>query len=157
MSDSGLLYSYLEGGNLATEFNGKTALVTGASRGIGAATAIKLAQAGVRRVIVHYNSFPEGAQATVAAIRAMGVESEAIQASLGNMAGVRAFLETLSRTAPEVDILVNNAGSLVKRASAGGLPRRPLRRGHEPERQEPVVPHAGRGWVHDPASAAASW
>lgn len=107
---------------MATEFNGKTALVTGASRGIGAATAIKLAEAGVRRVIVHYNSFPEGAQAAVAAIRAMGVESEAIQASLGNMAGVRAFLETLNRTAPEVDILVNNAGSLVKRVTLVDYP-----------------------------------
>jgi len=107
---------------LATEFEGKTALVTGASRGIGAATAIKLAEAGVRRVIVHYNSFPEGAQAATAAIRALGVESEAIQAPLGDMAGVRAFLDALDRTAPEVDILVNNAGSLVKRATLVDFP-----------------------------------
>jgi 3-oxoacyl-[acyl-carrier protein] reductase len=107
---------------LATEFEGKTALVTGASRGIGAATAIKLAEAGVRRVVVHYNSFQEGAEAATAAIRAMGVESEAIQASLGDMAGVRAFIEALNRTAPEVDILVNNAGSLVKRATLVDFP-----------------------------------
>jgi 3-oxoacyl-[acyl-carrier protein] reductase len=107
---------------LATEFSGKTALVTGASRGIGAATALALARAGVRRVILHYNSFQEGAGAAVAAIRALGVESEAIQASLANMAGLRAFIEALNRTAPDLDILVNNAGSLVKRATLVEFP-----------------------------------
>lgn len=102
---------------MTTEFNGKTALVTGASRGVGAATALALARAGVQRVVLHYNSYREGAQAAVAAIQALGVEAEAIQAPLGNMEGVRALIEKVGQRAPELDILVNNAGSLVKRST----------------------------------------
>jgi 3-oxoacyl-[acyl-carrier protein] reductase len=97
-------------------------LVTGASRGIGAATALGLARAGARRVVLHYNSFQEGAEATMAAIRALGVESEAIRAPLGNMAGLRALIAAIDTAAPEVDILVNNAGSLVKRATLTDFP-----------------------------------
>jgi 3-oxoacyl-[acyl-carrier protein] reductase len=107
---------------LATEFSGKTALVTGASRGIGAATALALARAGARRVVVHYNSFQDGADATVAAIRALGADSEAIRAPLGNMAGLRALIAAIDTAAPELEILVNNAGSLVKRAALVDFP-----------------------------------
>ena len=97
------------------EFTGKTALVTGASRGIGAATAIALAKAGVARVVIQYNSFPEGAAVTVAGVEKAGAKGYSIQADLSSMDGVNAFLAALAKTAPEVDILVNNAGSLVER------------------------------------------
>ncbi len=107
---------------MATEFTGKTALVTGASRGIGAATALALARAGVSRVVLHYNHFREGVEATVAAIHALGAGSEAIAADLGRMEGVRQLIGALDDTAPEVDILVNNAGSLVKRATLAEFP-----------------------------------
>jgi len=50
---------------LGREFEDKTALVTGASRGIGAATAVALARAGVKRVVIHYGSYREGAEDTV--------------------------------------------------------------------------------------------
>jgi 3-oxoacyl-[acyl-carrier protein] reductase len=101
---------------LSTEFTGKTALVTGASRSIGAATAIALARAGVRRVVLHYHSYREGAEATMAAVRTAGAEADALAADLGTAEGIRSLVRDLASVAPEVDILVNNAGSLVQRA-----------------------------------------
>jgi 3-oxoacyl-[acyl-carrier protein] reductase len=99
------------------EFNGKTALVTGASRGIGAATAIALAKSGAARVVIQYNGYPEGAAATLAAVEAAGAKGVSIQADLSTVEGIDGFLKALAITAPEVDILVNNAGSLIERRS----------------------------------------
>ena len=96
------------------ELQGKAALVTGASRGIGAAAAIALARQGVTRLTLQYNLNRQGAEATIAAVRSEGAEADAIQADLGDIAGVRGFLEAIRGR--EFDILVNNAGSLVKRA-----------------------------------------
>jgi len=101
---------------LGNEFTGKTALVTGASRGIGAAAAIALARSGAGRVVVHYHRFREGAQATLEAVRAEGARADALGGDLGDAAGIRSFLSELEEAAPEVDILINNAGSLVQRA-----------------------------------------
>jgi len=98
------------------EFSGKVALVTGASRGIGAATAVALARKGVARVLLNYHSYAEGAQATLEAVRAAGADGEAICANLATLEGIRSLIEQVSARAPEVDILVNNAGSLVRRA-----------------------------------------
>jgi len=103
-------------GSVQNEFAGKVALVTGASRGVGAATAIALARRGVRRVVIHYNSYREGADQTMAAVREAGAEAEAVQADLGRLEGIRQLIARLPEVAPEVDILVNNAGSLVRRA-----------------------------------------
>jgi 3-oxoacyl-[acyl-carrier protein] reductase len=94
------------------EFSGKTALVTGASRGIGAATAVALARRGVARVLVHYNRHREGALETLEAVRSAGAGGEAMGANLATLAGIEALLAQL----PEIDILINNAGSLVRRA-----------------------------------------
>lgn len=101
---------------MATGFDNKTALVTGASRGIGAATAAALARAGVAKVIIHYNSFAAGAEETARQVRAAGAEAELIQAPLGSREGILEFLAALGGRAAEPDILINNAGSLVKRA-----------------------------------------
>ena len=98
-----------------TEFTGKTALITGASRGIGAASAIALAKSGAARVVIQYNSYPEGAAKTVAAIEQAGAKGASIQADLSTIDGLHGFLKQLAATAPEVDILVNNAGSLIER------------------------------------------
>jgi 3-oxoacyl-[acyl-carrier protein] reductase len=104
---------------LLAELKGKTALVTGASRGIGSATAVALARSGCAKVVVHYNSYPEGANAVVEQVRAAGAESEAIQANLGTPEGIREFRAKLRATGFAPDILINNAGSLVKRSSLG--------------------------------------
>ena len=87
----------------------KTALVTGASKGVGKGIALELARCGCD-VAVNYNLDAKGADATVAEIGAMGRRAVAVQANVGVAADVdRMFAEVL-RQFPRLDILVNNAG-----------------------------------------------
>src|SRR3954471_15837613 len=88
---------------------GKKALVTGSSGGIGEAVAIRFAEEGAD-VIVNYRSNPEGAKRTVEAIQAFGRKSIAIQADLGRIADVQRLIEESLRALGQLDILVNNAG-----------------------------------------------
>jgi 3-oxoacyl-[acyl-carrier protein] reductase len=94
------------------EFEGLTALVTGSSNGIGAAAAIKFAERGAR-VLIHYHSARDHAEQVLEQVRRAGSDGEIVQADLGHIDGVHAFLDWLKNR--PVDILVNNAGSLVKR------------------------------------------
>lgn len=94
----------------------KTVFITGASRGIGAATALRFAQAGVRRFILHYNTNQPGAEEAAAAVRALGAESKLVQADFGNAEGIEQGLSLYRELGWHADILINNAGSLVKRA-----------------------------------------
>jgi 3-oxoacyl-[acyl-carrier protein] reductase len=87
----------------------RTALVTGASRGIGRAIALELAGRG-HRVVVNYASRPEAADEVVAAIGAMGAQGVAVGADVSDPDQVeRLFTEANERFGP-VEILVNNAG-----------------------------------------------
>ncbi|OXM83903.1 SDR family oxidoreductase [Paenibacillus rigui] len=89
--------------------NGKVAIVTGASRGIGRQVAIQLAQSGAK-VVVNYSSNPVNADEVVKTIEQTGGEAAAIRADVSKVNEVEAlFLETLERFG-RVDILVNNAG-----------------------------------------------
>jgi NAD(P)-dependent dehydrogenase (short-subunit alcohol dehydrogenase family) len=90
--------------------NGKTALVTGASRGIGRATAIALAKAGAQ-VIVHYGQSKAEAEAVVAEIRNAGGRADAIATDLGEPDGPhRLAAEVRAIVGDRLDILVANAG-----------------------------------------------
>ena len=89
--------------------SGKRALVTGASRGIGAAIARRLAADGAD-VAVTYEKSADKAQALVAEIEAMGRKAVAIQADAGAASGARAAVDGTVAVLGGLDILVNNAG-----------------------------------------------
>lgn len=87
----------------------KVALVTGASRGIGRAVAIRLAQAGAD-VVVNYAGSEAAAQETVDAIVALGRKAIKIQANVADAEQVAAMVEEAHKEFGHIDILVNNAG-----------------------------------------------
>jgi 3-oxoacyl-[acyl-carrier protein] reductase len=88
----------------------KTALVTGASRGIGRATASALANAGAR-VLVHYGRSVQDAESLVAGIRSKGGRADAIRADLGTADGATLLAKDVRSIVGErLDVLVSNAG-----------------------------------------------
>lgn len=88
---------------------GKVALVTGASRGIGQATAVELAKAGAD-IIVNYIGSETVAQETVDKIEALGRKALKIKADVSNADEVQAMIEEAHAAFGHIDILVNNAG-----------------------------------------------
>jgi 3-oxoacyl-[acyl-carrier protein] reductase len=87
----------------------KVAIVTGASKGIGAAIAKGMAKAGAN-VVVNYASDRSGAEKAVAAITAAGGKAVAVKADVSKSADVKELFEQTIRTFGRLDILVNNAG-----------------------------------------------
>ncbi|MBO9613319.1 MAG: SDR family oxidoreductase [Dyadobacter sp.] len=90
----------------------KVALVTGASRGIGAAVAFHLAKSGAK-VIVNYAGGLEAAQQTVAAIQSAGGEAIALQADVSNPGQVKDMFDAAIAHFGRIDVLVNNAGIMI--------------------------------------------
>lgn len=87
----------------------KTALVTGASKGVGKGIALELARCGCD-VAVNYNADAAGAEATVNEIRGLGRRAFAVQGNVGNSADVDRVFRDVIKEFPRLDILVNNAG-----------------------------------------------
>ena len=103
--------------------DGKRALVTGASRGLGRAMAEALAGAGAD--VVCASSTPGGVAETAAAIRALGREAWEVDADLADRAAVLAMADRAESLAGRIDILVNNGGTI---------------------RRHPAVDHALEDW-----------
>ncbi len=91
------------------DLNGKVALVTGGSRGIGKAIALKLASLGAD-IIINYSSSDVKANEVVEEVKSMGKEALAIKANVAKMDDAKNLIEKSIEKFQKVDILVNNAG-----------------------------------------------
>lgn len=94
---------------------GKTALVTGASAGIGRAVAIELARSGAF-VAVNYRNNEAGACETLDQVQQAGGKGLIVAADVSITAQVEQMMKTIAAHSPNLDILINNAGGLVQRA-----------------------------------------
>ena len=89
--------------------NGKTALVTGTSRGIGRAIALRLAEDGANVAVIYAGS-ADKAEAVVNEITALGVNAKAYQCNVADSAAVNETVKAVTNDLGKIDILVNNAG-----------------------------------------------
>ena len=89
--------------------NGKTALVTGASRGIGRASALRLAEDGANVAVIYAGS-ADKAEAVVDEITALGVNAKAYRCNVADSAAVNETVKAVTNDLGKIDILVNNAG-----------------------------------------------
>src|SRR5262249_9602272 len=91
------------------KLNGKVAIVTGASKGIGAGIAKEMAAEGAS-VVVNYSSSKKGADDVVAAIKKNGGKAVALQADMAKKAEIERLFSESMKAFGRIDILVNNAG-----------------------------------------------
>jgi 3-oxoacyl-[acyl-carrier protein] reductase len=91
-------------------FSGKVAVVTGSSRGIGRATALRLA-AGGAKVVVNYQGNEAAAEEVVQQIRSDGGDAIAVKADVRELSQAQALIDAAKEAFGRVDILVNNAGT----------------------------------------------
>ena len=89
--------------------NGKTALITGASRGIGRAIALKLASLGANIAVI-FAANESAADETCAAVREFGVRAEKFKCDVSDFVAVKETVESVKNEFGTVDILINNAG-----------------------------------------------
>ena len=91
------------------KLNGKVALITGASRGIGAAIASKLASLGCD-VAINYAGNIQKAEETLNSVKAYGVNAQIYQANVANYEEVEAMTKQIIKDFGHLDIIINNAG-----------------------------------------------
>src|SRR5216110_2081533 len=94
---------------MSKKLEGKVAIVTGASKGIGAAIALHLAAEGAA-VVVNYASSKEGADRVVGEIKGSGGRAIAVQANVAKPEDIRRLFTEATKAFGPLDILVNNAG-----------------------------------------------
>ena len=92
------------------KLEGKAAVVTGASRGCGRATALDLARGGCS-VLINYSRSKEQAEAVAQEVEALGVKAIPFQANVAEDAACRSMMDTAAKEFGSLDILVNNAGT----------------------------------------------
>ncbi|AET58108.1 Short-chain type dehydrogenase/reductase [Paenibacillus terrae HPL-003] len=97
--------------------DGKTAIITGSSRGIGRAIAEQLANLGAN-VVINYASSPDKAKEVVEGIIQKGGKAIALHADLGKMSDIEALFTNTIAEFGKVDILVNNAGLMITKPLA---------------------------------------
>ncbi len=95
--------------DLTKRFENKSILVTGASRGIGRAIALRLAAEGAN-VVVNYNANAHAANEVAEAIRSSGAEAEVVQADVARPTEVDRLVQAALGKFGRIDVLVNNAG-----------------------------------------------
>jgi 3-oxoacyl-[acyl-carrier protein] reductase len=99
---------------MASDLQGKTVLITGASTGIGAAAARAFARAG-SNVVVHYNASRDAAEGVVADVRAAGAKAALVGGDVTREAEVKRIVAEAHAAFGRIDVLINNAGGLVAR------------------------------------------
>ncbi len=92
-----------------SDIEGRFALVTGASKGIGRAVALRLGEQGVS-IAVNYNSSPDEADRTVEGLHELGVNAFSVQADVSDLDQVSRMIDEVNERFEHIDILVNNAG-----------------------------------------------
>ncbi len=95
------------------ELRGRWALVTGAARRVGRVVALELARRGAN-IVVHYNTSADEAGATVADLRALGVDADVVQADLADAAQVRRLADDAEARSGGVALLVNSASNYLR-------------------------------------------
>lgn len=102
-------------------WNETSAVVTGASSGIGRAIAVRLAAAGVSRLLVHYRSNVDGARETAAMLQSRGCQASIVAADLANAQDRRRLIDTAFERNGPLQTWVNNAGADVLTGQAESL------------------------------------
>lgn len=92
------------------DLKGSVVLVTGASRGIGAATALRLAAAGAAGVVIHYHRQVAAAREVALQVEKYGARSLVFGADVASYSAVRSLFEAISGEFGQLDVLVANAG-----------------------------------------------
>ena len=100
--------------SIMPDLSHRVALVTGASRGIGRAVALALAEAGAD-LAVNYRERAQDADAVVATVRATGLRAVAVGADVSDSGAVAALIRSVEASLGPVDVLVNNAGIAIIR------------------------------------------
>lgn len=114
MSDSSTTGKNPEG---SRSLEGKIALVTGGSRGIGRSIALELGSRGAT-VIINYLKNHAAARSTIKELEALGVECDRIKAHLGDEAAIEGLIDKIEEEFGHLDILINNAASGVMRQAS---------------------------------------
>jgi 3-oxoacyl-[acyl-carrier protein] reductase len=97
----------------------KTLLITGASTGIGASTAIEFARGNL--IFIHYNSSEASAREVSEKVRGLGGDTVLAQADLMSEDGCRALYSKVAEKTEKLDVLINNAGGLIRRETVDGV------------------------------------